>query len=387
MYGQTGTLSKVYNSLFTQALGTKLRVIVYLFFLSSNTFAQTVFSVHPALTIPLKDGYTLVFLEKEQKANLYRQPRINAEGLVRKIKGYDDNNFSSSRVKISPDGAYLVMENIIKGYVHPSQTDSLLHENYGCVIIDLKKAEVVHYLQSDCDGAWNKNNEWVSNSAIVYRGNDTINADRQLPRLSSNNMASWLNSLKLTPSGHTGSNLILRDFPVNWSVSTYDKKKEITASNTRYIDSLNYLLHKAVNSPNRKYFRADNALRAKIIPTVFKENFVLSDSTVFGVLLLRRGVNSLYSITTAGKVPCKSCENDQYRTMEIWISVSRNKIVGQVLVAYDDGDDILRRMRYYYFDQKHGLLLKDFIIRELSISYKNQEQWQIDAANRVTKLK
>ncbi|WP_118975044.1 hypothetical protein [Taibaiella koreensis] len=118
--------------------------------------------------LPLKKGYTLVFLAKDKSSALYRQPRIKAGNTVKKIDGFDDGNFSSKRIKLSPDGNYVTVENIIRGYVQQSETDSVFHENYGCAIVDLKKAKVVHYLQSDCDGAWNKQNEWISDDKVIF---------------------------------------------------------------------------------------------------------------------------------------------------------------------------------------------------------------------------
>ena len=68
---------------------------------------------------------------------------------------------------LSPNGNYVMVDAIIKGYVYKNDTDSALHENYTCEIIDLKKAKVVLQLQQDCDGFWDKNNQWVSSGGKV----------------------------------------------------------------------------------------------------------------------------------------------------------------------------------------------------------------------------
>ncbi|WP_143059190.1 hypothetical protein [Chitinophaga arvensicola] len=155
---------KPWNSLLTPATILKLRIFICLMLLNCIVFAQTGPAGHPALSVTLKKGYLLVFLEKVQGANLYRQPRIKLGRTLRKIKGYDDNNVSSPVLKVSPDGSYLAMDHIIMGYVYRSEKDSVYHENYSCVIVDLKKAAVIRYLQSDCDGAWDENRKWISNA-------------------------------------------------------------------------------------------------------------------------------------------------------------------------------------------------------------------------------
>ena len=68
---------------------------------------------------------------------------------------------------LSPNAKYVVVDSIIKDYVYTSEKDSTLHENYTCSIIDLKNAKIVETLQQDCDGRWDKNNQWISSGGKV----------------------------------------------------------------------------------------------------------------------------------------------------------------------------------------------------------------------------
>ncbi|KMQ64634.1 hypothetical protein ACM46_10310 [Chryseobacterium angstadtii] len=83
-----------------------------------------------------------------------------------KYKGTGSELFSS----LSPNANYVVVDAIIKDYVHESDKDSTLHENYTCAIIDVKKAKIVKQMQQDCDGSWNKKNQWVSSGGKVVFG-------------------------------------------------------------------------------------------------------------------------------------------------------------------------------------------------------------------------
>lgn len=67
-------------------------------------------------------------------------------------------------------------------------------------------------------------------------------------------------------------------------------------------------------------------------------------------------------------------------------SLSGGKIADHLLVACEAGDDLTRRMRYFYFDRKMLLLVKDFTIEELSISFDRQLKYQIDPTHLFKQL-
>lgn len=365
-------------------------VSIGLLFQYSNAFAQSNRKQY-ALEIPLGQGKSLVFLTKEKGSGLYREPRIKGYNFLSRIEGYDSQNFSSNWIKRSPDGSHLVMEGIIKGYVYSGEKDSVLHENYGCVIVDIKRARVVQYLTADCDGSWNKSNEWISNGRVVYSSSSMAAADNELPLLGSSNIAHWLHSLKLSGPRNFGSKVILNHFPRSWKLSGYDNQKSPVDLYTRYIDSMNYQLYYQADAPGAIPFLADSSLMAKFFPDNVRKGFHLqpfSDTTIFGAQLLNRGSSiSLYSIKAKGKVSCNGCETDTYQTIEIWLTTSDSEIIDVVLVACETGDDIVKQMRYYFYDQKQTLYLKDFTIRELSVTHDGQQQWKIGPTNRMTKIR
>ncbi len=97
--------------------------------------------------------------------NLYivkKKKRIKV-GKGNEYKGTGSELFS----RLSPNANYVVVDAVIKDYVHESDKDSTLHENYTCAIIDLKKVKIVKQMQQDCDGSWNKKSQWISSGGKV----------------------------------------------------------------------------------------------------------------------------------------------------------------------------------------------------------------------------
>jgi hypothetical protein len=125
---------------------------------SSNKFA----------TQKINSKCKLVFLKYEKVSNLYSNPRIIFNHKIKKIKGFDVENYSSKKIKISPNKKYFVMDYIIKVYIYNNDKDSTYYENYKCVIIDVKQLKIVQFMQSDCGGEWNSKNQWVNNDAILF---------------------------------------------------------------------------------------------------------------------------------------------------------------------------------------------------------------------------
>ncbi len=71
---------------------------------------------------------------------MYSNPRILYKGKLKLVSGFDENNYSGAKINISKNKKYFVLDDIIKGYVYV-QNDSILHENYNCVIIDIKNSK------------------------------------------------------------------------------------------------------------------------------------------------------------------------------------------------------------------------------------------------------
>lgn len=102
----------------------------------------------------MKLWYNLHIINKKKRTKV---------GKGTEYKGTGSELFSS----LSPNSKYVVVDAIIKDYVHESDKDSTLHENYTCAIIDLNKAKIVKQMQQDCDGSWNKKSQWVSSGGKV----------------------------------------------------------------------------------------------------------------------------------------------------------------------------------------------------------------------------
>ena len=77
-------------------------------------------------------------------------------------------NYSELLIKLSPNKDYLITDDIIRGYVYTSETDSILHENYLCQLINIKTGNLVDTFQSGCGGEWNADNQWVSGDDIIF---------------------------------------------------------------------------------------------------------------------------------------------------------------------------------------------------------------------------
>lgn len=143
-------------------------LIEFLFF-TSIIHAQNETKAKYAYCKKIDSNYKIVFLKNDQGSKLLAEPRIVFKDKTIEIKEFDETNFSSKSLKISKNKKYLVMDYIIKGYVQ-TENDSILHENYSCIILDIRNANIVMQLQSDCDGRWN-NNDWISDEKILFVGN------------------------------------------------------------------------------------------------------------------------------------------------------------------------------------------------------------------------
>ncbi len=142
-------------------------------FLSTSVSAQKKQAAKYAFCQKVDNNYAIVFLKFNKAFNLYSSPRILWQKKLIKIKDFDEDNFSGVHLDIAPNKKYIVMDNIIKGYVQ-TEKDSTLHENYTCVIVDIKKAKVIMSMQTDCGGNWNKNNEWKNENKLLFKEGDFL---------------------------------------------------------------------------------------------------------------------------------------------------------------------------------------------------------------------
>ncbi|PIF46482.1 hypothetical protein CLU96_3520 [Chryseobacterium sp. 52] len=119
--------------------------------------------------ITLNNNLSLYYASYDSNMKLwYNLHIIKNKKRIKVGKGTQYNGTGSELFSsLSPNANYVVVDAIIKEYVHESDKDSTLHENYTCAIIDIKKAKVIKQMQQDCDGSWNKKNQWVSSGGKV----------------------------------------------------------------------------------------------------------------------------------------------------------------------------------------------------------------------------
>jgi len=117
--------------------------------------------------ISLKE-FQLVFTQFNKDFNMWYSPKLIVANDTLSIQDLPTENGSELSIRKSPNGKFFVLDNIIKDYVDDGSGNEILHENYACVIINVKEAKVEEYLQSECDGAWNDQNEWVSSGDVIF---------------------------------------------------------------------------------------------------------------------------------------------------------------------------------------------------------------------------
>ena len=205
-------------------------------------------------------------------------------------------------------------------------------------------------------------------------------------RSSTHTFFSWLRTLKRSKTEQLGSNLVLYPFPASWLVSGNDVATEVTHT----LDSLNRLMHETFSSKSRETFVPDRFLLDLIFSQKLGETQYLDrfpDSTLFKVQWLRtEKAYDLYSIVASSEITCSDCDNSGHQSVEIWISVAMGQLTDKLVVAYEHGDDISKQMRYYDVDKKGKLLMKDFLIGELSAKLERSEQFYVDKNGKFKKL-
>ena len=148
-------------------MNAKYITIILFIFSCISVFSQKKDVVKYAHSQRINNDYELVFLKYNKDYNLYSKPRILYKGKLKMVLGFDENNYSGAKINISKSKKYFVLDNIIKGYVY-TQNDSVLHENYNCVIIDIKNSKIVYRMQTDCAGEWNAKSQWVYDNKVLF---------------------------------------------------------------------------------------------------------------------------------------------------------------------------------------------------------------------------
>ena len=124
--------------------------------------------------IKLSKTHGILYLKYDKELGLWYEPCIidfkNNDTL--KIKNFSYENGSELHFRLSPNKKYVVIDNIIKGYVE-IEDDEELYENYMCAILDIINANTVMTMQEDCGGEWNGKNEWISGGKVIFSPNLT----------------------------------------------------------------------------------------------------------------------------------------------------------------------------------------------------------------------
>jgi tetratricopeptide (TPR) repeat protein len=125
-------------------------------------------SVKKDTTIAIDSHSALVFDTYDARFSLWYNPHIIIDGKKRRIAELSYENGSAPALEISPDKKFLLLDNIAMEYVYVNETDSVLHDNAFCVVIDVAAARVVYQGQSDCGAIWNKRGELVNGEQVVF---------------------------------------------------------------------------------------------------------------------------------------------------------------------------------------------------------------------------
>ena len=87
-----------------------------------------------------------------------------------KIAKFSYENGSELNLCVSPNKRFVVLDNIIKGYIEDGD-EKTLYENYLCDIIDLEQsAVIVGSIQTHCVGTWDKDDKWMDGDEIIFDG-------------------------------------------------------------------------------------------------------------------------------------------------------------------------------------------------------------------------
>jgi hypothetical protein len=117
--------------------------------------------------IQLLGNMQLTFAKHDTVFDLYYEPFLIVNYQNYPLEGFDNINRSAGDILgFSPNGNYFVMDYLSIGYVD-KEGENVLHENYFCVVVDVLNKRILHQMQSDCDGEWNGQNQWISGEKVV----------------------------------------------------------------------------------------------------------------------------------------------------------------------------------------------------------------------------
>jgi hypothetical protein len=121
----------------------------------------------------ISKNWAILYLKYDKKLRLWYEPHIInlSKKDTTKIKTlYDEDSQGSGLWGLaSPNLRYVTLDYISSGWVYGGkEIKPFLHYNYFCVIVDIKKASMIHQMQSDCSGEWDEKNNWVSSGRTLF---------------------------------------------------------------------------------------------------------------------------------------------------------------------------------------------------------------------------
>lgn len=118
--------------------------------------------------IDITGNTSLIFKQQDTEFDMYYEPFLLINNKEFPIDGFDNINRSSGEIlSLSPDGKHFIMDYISIGYVD-KEGEKTLHENYFCAVIDIQNKRLLEQMQSDCDGEWNAQNQWISGGKVIF---------------------------------------------------------------------------------------------------------------------------------------------------------------------------------------------------------------------------
>ena len=122
--------------------------------------------------INVSERFAILYRRYDDDLNLWYDPyiiRFKEKDTV-EIAQFSYDNGSELNLRISPNKRFIVLDNIIKGYVEDGG-EKTLYENYLCDIIDLEQsAVVVGSMQTHCGGMWDEDDRWVDGTEVIFDG-------------------------------------------------------------------------------------------------------------------------------------------------------------------------------------------------------------------------
>lgn len=139
--------------------------------ISSDTQPQKSVIQSKDTVVNVSERFAILYKKYDKDFKLWYNPyiiRLKERDTV-KIAEFSYENGGELDLRISPSKRFVVLDNIIKGYVEDGDK-KILHENYLCDIIDLEQSIVVGSMQTHCGGEWDEDDRWVDGGEIIFDG-------------------------------------------------------------------------------------------------------------------------------------------------------------------------------------------------------------------------